>query len=189
MEHALIENAAWVGSMTEREKAATYDVRDVANFVLDSAEQRGIPITNLALQKLLYFIHGWFFSIYETPLIRNKFEAWQYGPVQRVLYNQFKHLKDQPIKGVRATYLNPDTGKPDYREPKLRPDHAAVVEQVLMKYEKFTAGELVDESHAEDGPWEYVWKQAEEAVYPGMKIPDAIILDHFKRLRPILTLH
>lgn len=166
-----------------------YDVRDVANFTLDFADQRNLKLTNLALQKLLYFVHGWFYAMYDEPLIKNKFEAWQYGPVQRVIYDQFKTFKDTPIRGVRATYIDPTTGEPVYRAPRISSEHADVIRGVLQKYENHTAGQLVRESHIEDGPWEYVWQQAEEVVYPGMKIPDVLILDHFKRLTPILTFH
>lgn len=166
-----------------------YDVRDVANYVLDSADRRDIVITNLSLQKLVYFIHGWFYSIYDQPLVKNKFEAWQYGPVQRVLYDQFKALREKPIRDLRATHIDPETGQNVYREPRIDAGHAEIIEQVLDKYSKFTAGQLVEQSHVEDGPWEYVWHQAEEVVYPGMRIPDSMILDHFKRLQPILTFH
>lgn len=166
-----------------------YDVRDITNLILDTADERQLPITNLSLQKLLYFIHGWFFAIFEEPLIKSKFEAWQYGPVQRVIYNQFKVCKDQPIRGIRATYIDPETGENVYRPPAVKLDHLQIILQVLEKYEKFSAGQLVEQSHIEDGPWEYVWQQAEEVVYPGMRIPDAMILDHFRRLNPILSIH
>lgn len=166
-----------------------YDVRDVANFTLDYADSRSLDISNLSLQKLLYFIHGWFYSIFDEPLIKNKFEAWQYGPVQRVLYDQFKTFRDRPIKNARATYIDPTTGQSFVKPAKIRDDHAEIIRAVLQKYERYSAGELVNESHAEDSPWEYVWQQAEDTVYPGMKIPDALILDHFKRLAPILTIH
>jgi len=166
-----------------------YDVRDVANFVLDYSDQRGLKITNLALQKLLYFAHGWFYSIYEHPLIKNKFEAWQYGPVQRVIYDQFKAFRDSSIRDVRATYIDPSNGEPVLKPYKIEPDHAQIIKEVLEKYAQYSAGQLVEQTHVEDGPWEYVWQQAEEVIYPGMKIPDSLILDHFKRLSPILTLH
>ena len=166
-----------------------YDARDVANFMLNSAEGRGLEITNLALQKLLYFAHGWFFALYDRPLIKNKFEAWQYGPVQRVLYDQFKVFRDQPIRGVRAKYLDPATGEKVTREPNISPDHAHLIESILDKYSKYTASQLVNESHAEDGPWEFVWQQAEDAIYPGMRIPDELILSHFKHLVSHLTIH
>jgi uncharacterized phage-associated protein len=166
-----------------------YDARDVANFILDSADRRDLPVTNLALQKLLYFAHGWFFAMFEEPLIRNKFEAWQFGPVQRMLYDQFKSFKDGPITGTRATYIDPETGDQVYRVPDIDPNHAAIIEQVLDQYSGYSAGQLVEESHAEDGPWEYVWQQAEDVVFPGMRIPDSMILEHFKRLIPLLTVH
>ncbi|URK89026.1 hypothetical protein LP421_15955 [Rhizobium sp. RCAM05350] len=35
-----------------------YDPRAVANLLLDEADRLGIKITNLALQKLLYFAHA-----------------------------------------------------------------------------------------------------------------------------------
>lgn len=188
MEHSAILERPVRPSASEQAHVS-YDVRDIANFTLEFAELRGIPITNLALQKLLYFVHGWFYSIYDIPLIRNKFEAWQYGPVQRVIYDQFKGFKDAPIRDVRATYIEPTTGDSVYREPQIDAEHAAVICSVLERYSKYTAGQLVRESHVEDSPWEYVWQQAEEAIYPGMKIPDALIQDHFKRLPSILSIH
>lgn len=169
--------------------AVMYDARDVANYILESADIRGVEITNLALQKLLYFAHGWFFAVYEQPLIRNKFEAWQYGPVQRALYDQFKAFRNNPIKGTRAAFLDPETGQKVVRTPQILREHADLIDAVLRKYEDYSASELVDESHAEDGPWEFVWKQAEDAIYPGMKIPDELILSHFKHLVSGLTVH
>jgi uncharacterized phage-associated protein len=166
-----------------------YDVRDVANFTLAFSEARQVKLTNLALQKLLYFIHGWFFSLYDKPLIKNKFEAWKYGPVQRVIYDQFKSRKAGTLDGLRASFIDPLTGNTFFREPHIEVDHADIIRAVLEKYRRYTAGQLVNESHVEDGPWEYVWQQAEEVVYPGMKIPDELIRDHFRRLAPILTLH
>lgn len=171
------------------ERALMYDVRDIANFVLASAEDRDLKITNLALQKLLYFMHGWYFATYERPLIKNKFEAWQYGPVQRVLYEQFKHHQNRPLNGMRATFLNPMTGENIVRRPRIEESDASLIILVLDKYRNYTPSELVNESHVEDGPWEYVWRQAEDSIYPGMKIPDELILMHFKRLPYFATSH
>ncbi|USU13306.1 DUF4065 domain-containing protein [Sphingomonadaceae bacterium OTU29THOMA1] len=164
-------------------------MRDIANFVLASAEDRKLNITNLALQKLLYFIHGWYFATYDKPLIKNKFEAWQYGPVQRVLYDQFKVHNNRPLRGARATFIDPTTGKSVVRKPVVSIDDAHLIYAVLDKYQNYSASQLVNESHVEDGPWEYVWHQAEDAIYPGMKIPDELILLHFKRLPYFITSH
>lgn len=167
----------------------SYDARDVANYILDRSDEKGLKISNLALQKLIYFVHGWFYAFYDQPLIRNKFEAWKLGPVQRVLYDQFKAFGARPIVDMRAKFIEPSTGQKVFRVPIIEEDHAAIIDSILQKYEKFSAGELVELTHVEDGPWEFVWKQAEESVYPGMHIPEELIAAHFKSLKPILTLH
>jgi len=58
-----------------------FDPRSIANFMLDEADRVGVGITNLALQKLLYFAHGIFLNETKGPLVSGYFEAWQYGPV------------------------------------------------------------------------------------------------------------
>lgn len=166
-----------------------YDVRDIANFILEKTDLRGVKVSNLALQKLLYFAHGWFYSIYDKPLIKNKFEAWRFGPVQRVLYDQFKDFGSLPIQGRRAKFIDPLTGEGVFRPPLIDKSHTDLIDLILEKYARFTANQLVRMSHVEDGPWEQVWKQAEDAIYPGMKIPDELIYRHFKSLGPIFTLH
>lgn len=166
-----------------------YDVRDIANYILEDFERRDIRLTNLALHKLLYFVHGWFFATYDRPLIRNKFEAWQYGPVQRVIYDQFKRFRDQPLGSARVTYIDPESGERRVKKPVIDGADTDLIDAILGRYERYTAAQLVNESHVEDGPWEYVWQQAEEAIYPGMRIPDELILMHFKRLPSFMSLH
>jgi len=61
-----------------------YDPRAIANLMLDEADRRGWKITNLALQKLLYFAHGIHLTKTKEPLVSGYFEAWQYGPVQPI---------------------------------------------------------------------------------------------------------
>ena len=63
-----------------------YDPRSIANLLLDEADRLAINITNLSLQKLLYFAHG--LSLIEDgkPLVSGYFEAWQHGPVHPLVY-------------------------------------------------------------------------------------------------------
>lgn len=166
-----------------------YDVRDIANYILEAFERRDVNITNLALHKLLYFAHGWFFATYDRPLIKNKFEAWQYGPVQRVIYDQLKGYRDQPLRGARVSYIDPESGLQRVRAPVIEKADSDLVDVILSRYERYSAAQLVNESHVEDGPWEYVWQQAEDAIYPGMRIPDELILLHFKRLPSFMSIH
>ena len=58
-----------------------YDARAISNLLLDMAGAGGIPVSNLALQKLLYFAHARHLVEVKQPLVTGYFEAWQHGPV------------------------------------------------------------------------------------------------------------
>lgn len=54
-------------------------------------------ITNLKLQKLLYYAQGINLALYDTPLFCENIEAWPHGPVVREVYNRYSPNKGNPI--------------------------------------------------------------------------------------------
>ena len=56
--------------------------------------RRGIrdnkPVTQMKLQKLVYFAHGVHLAEFGEPLINEKFQAWEYGPVVPEIYAAYK---------------------------------------------------------------------------------------------------
>jgi uncharacterized phage-associated protein len=89
---------------------APYDSRIVANYLLDLASDRKLTLTQLVLYKILYFAHGWYLSSFDKPLLTQEFEAWQLGPVVKVLRDQFEKFGKRPIT-ERAEKLNIYTGE------------------------------------------------------------------------------
>src|SRR3569833_2250149 len=85
-----------------------HDARAVANAILDAASQQGLVLSNLKLQKLLFFVHGQFLLEVGEPLIDGEFEAWQHGPVHPVVYAAFKDWGPRDIVG-RAESFDPVT--------------------------------------------------------------------------------
>ncbi|MDA1322534.1 MAG: DUF4065 domain-containing protein, partial [Proteobacteria bacterium] len=75
------------------------DVREIANAVLDVAEANGFVLSNLPLNKIIYFAHAWYLAQYNEPLVDSAFEAWQHGPVHPQVYRQLRTFGDKPIKG------------------------------------------------------------------------------------------
>jgi uncharacterized phage-associated protein len=137
------------------------------------------PISNLALQKLLYFAHGHFLIRTGTPLVQGAFEAWTYGPVHPAVYQAFKCEADRPIK-MRAVARNVMTGA---TLPIALPDNAEVRRQlrdVLRSYGHLSPGRLVDITHAPKGPWATVVNKAKTSVALGLRIPDTVTLECFK---------
>jgi uncharacterized phage-associated protein len=54
-------------------------------------------ITNMKLQKLVYYAQGVYTGIVETPLFKETIEAWTYGPISPDLYHKFKIFENKPI--------------------------------------------------------------------------------------------
>ena len=160
----------------------SFDGRAIANFVLDFCQERGRPITNLALQKIVYFCHVWYLVEYKRPLVKHKFEAWTHGPVLQYLYRDFKEFEASPII-KRSKSLNLQTGEYEVAECNLFGAEKDLVESVIEFYSRIKPGTLVALSHTEGGPWEAVWNHEGE-INPGMKIQDEEILAFYGHRKP-----
>ena len=162
---------------------AGYDGRAIANFVLDFCDSRNRKVTNLALQKIVYFCHVWSLIELNRPLVRHKFEAWEYGPVLPYIYREFKKFDRSPIVG-RATRIDPADGIHRVVEYNFDSEVDSLVNEIADFYSRLRPGDLVDLSHAEGGPWHRVWNHG-GAANPGMKIDDAKIVEFYsKAVRP-----
>lgn len=157
----------------------SYDARSVANLILENASQKKLLITNLALQKLLYFAHGLFLVSYKRPLVGGYFEAWQYGPVHPLVYQSFKAAGDQPIS-FRATGRDPLHGTELPLVTPVDDDVNEIVERVRFMFGTISPGRLVEISHAKGAPWDFVVSQADARVAFGMRISDDVISSRFK---------
>ncbi|MGY9047690.1 MAG: type VI toxin-antitoxin system SocA family antitoxin [Rhodobacterales bacterium] len=159
--------------------SGAYDPRAIANLMLDEADRRSTKITNLALQKLLYFAHGIYLTKTKKPLVSGYFEAWQFGPVHPAVYRAFKQNGSEPIT-FRAVKQDPLTG---LTRELAKPNEIEVVDLVsdVMRFiGPMSPGRLVDLSHAKDSPWYAVVDKARTNVAFGMRIPDNLILDRFQ---------
>ena len=155
-----------------------YDPRAVANLMLDEADRLGIRLSNLVLQKLLYFAHGIYLMQTKTPLVSGYFEAWQHGPVHPAAYRAFKDAGRSAI-AFRASAQDPMTGAPREMKTPNDPRLIGLMQQVLNSYGRMPAGRLVDLSHAKDSPWWYVVDKSRTEVAFGLRIPDTVILGRF----------
>ncbi|WP_270448721.1 Panacea domain-containing protein [Lactobacillus delbrueckii] len=74
-----------------------FDVFRVSNFVIDTAKENNVELTNLKLQKILFFLQGFYLHKYKKRLINGEFAKWQYGPIEREVYDCFKSNGSSPI--------------------------------------------------------------------------------------------
>lgn len=154
-----------------------HDGREVANFILDYAEKNSIVVTNLALQKIIYFCHAWFLVSANKPLIKQNFEAWEFGPVLPYLYRSFKGFGENKIT-ARATKLDPKTGDKIIAKVDMEKSEESLLEDIVSFYSRLSASQLVEQSHVLGGPWYEVWHY-EEKINPGMQISNQAILSFY----------
>ena len=158
-----------------------YDGRDVANRILDICDELHIDISNLALQKILYFCHVWSLIQLGRPLIRNQFEAWEHGPVLPYVYQEFRRSGADSITS-RAEKLDKATGVNVIANALLNEECENVVAEAVNFYARLSPSQLVGLSHVRGGPWWTSWEHQGE-INPGMKISDLDIARYYSAIR------
>jgi len=119
------------------------NVFDVANYFLKRQEPDvGDFMSNLKLQKLVYYAQGFHLAILDTPLFSERIEAWEHGPVCVDLYHHYKGLGSTPIP------IPYDADAYDVFGEKTR----EVLDMVHKYYGQFSAWKLRNLTH-EDTPW------------------------------------
>jgi uncharacterized phage-associated protein len=117
---------------------APYTVDQVADALIHLSRERGIEITNLKLQKLLYYAQAWYLVFADKPLFDADFEAWVHGPVVPRVFRRFKEYRWNPI--TEMVDVPADSPLKEY------------LEEVLNTYGRLSATQLERLTHQED-PW------------------------------------
>lgn len=129
---------------------STVKVLDLADFLVCYFNKQGIPLSNLKLQKVLYYIQAWHLVYFEgNPLFEEQPEAWVNGPVYRDVYQHYKGYGDQPIKPEDCSEENFLTTKASLG---LTEKQEEFLEEVIKKYGFMEPFKLVYLTHAEK-PW------------------------------------
>jgi uncharacterized phage-associated protein len=160
---------------------APYDSRIVANYLLDLASDRKLTLTQLVLYKILYFAHGWYLSSFDKPLLTQEFEAWQLGPVVKVLRDQFEKFGKRPIT-ERAEKLNIYTGEYEPVASVMAPEDKTFVSNIFDSYQHYSAWELSEMTHESGSPWDQLWNSPNPVGRLALRIKNEDIKAHFSGL-------
>jgi len=111
----------------------------VADYFLYFCRQHGDVLTNLKLQKLVYYAQAWHLALKDAALFPEPIEAWVHGPVIPTLYGRFKQF------GWKAITDEPQS-------PSFTNGTAKHLEEVFSVYGHFSAWDLERMTHQEE-PW------------------------------------
>jgi uncharacterized phage-associated protein len=115
------------------------NVLDLSEYVLSLLDvESGDTISNLKLQKILYYLQGHFLAVFDKPLFEEKIEAWKFGPVIGNIYQKYK-IYDKCIP----------TDNLEYDISNLTEDEINFIKNIYDIYSNFSAKRLVEMTHSE----------------------------------------
>ena len=149
------------------------NVEDVAQIIINYMNAEEEPhITNLMLNKLLYFAQGHCLAETGKPLFEDDFEAWEYGPVIPKIYHKYKVCGSNNI--VSADYVK--------EESILNDEQLDLLERVLEKYSIYSPTKLVDITHEQGTPWANV-TQNKKKIETHLPLTKQQIKEYFQNHR------
>lgn len=128
---------------------------DVAAYFLAKVEvEDGELISNLKLQKLLYYAQGNHLALHGEILFPEPIEAWNHGPVVPSVYHEYKHY------GASNIPCPEDFDATQYGE-----DVQDFLDEVYSVYGQFSAWKLRQMTH-EEPPWKEAFENGRTRISP-----------------------
>lgn len=159
---------------------APYPPKAIANAFLQRAFNDKKVVGQLKLQKLVYLAHGYYLALTNgTPLVDEAFEAWDYGPVCRTLYYEFRDAGRDPLRRL-ATDLDWEAdGEAPVPAPTDDSNVNRVINFVYSTYIDRSPFALSDLTHKTGWAWDRT-RQADTYHLKNKDIDNNWIADDFK---------
>ncbi len=127
---------------------------DVAKFILCIANANGDLITHLKLQKLLYYAQAWHMVNFDgKKLFDDDIQAWQFGPVIKSIYDNFRDFGRNPI-------ILSDEDCEDYSLTEIQKTY---ITEFCEEFLRYSATELVGMTHNEE-PWKKAYELGNNTI-------------------------
>ena len=120
-----------------------YSAMKVARYIIAHESEQGRSVTNLRLQKLMYFVQAQFLVERNKPCFDAEIEAWSFGPVVPETYHVFKFYG--------ASEIPPRNIEEDLEW--IYPSDRDSIDMILDDCAQYSTTTLIDITHRQK-PWE-----------------------------------
>lgn len=129
-----------IGSGDMKEK---YNALDIAKYLICKFNNENNTITQLKLQKLLYFIEAYYMAYYDKKaLYIEDFYAWTYGPVIKEVYDKYKiYMSEAIIEDDCNNIITLDNETVDS------------INTICSTFGNHSAYDLIKITHLQGSPW------------------------------------
>jgi uncharacterized phage-associated protein len=124
------------------------DFLNVAPYFIKRAYQEGTEMTNMKVQKLLYYSQSLHLALFDEPLFENEIQAWRYGPVCPPAYRFYSEFGDKQLPMPEENVLSEVPNETKY-----------LLEKVWDCFSGYHAYLLSDRTHNE-----FPWLKAREGL-------------------------
>lgn len=140
-------------------------VLDLARYIVNYSNKKNYSISNLKLQKLLYFVQAYYlaFTPSHEPCFSDEIEAWDFGPVVPCVYREFKSFGGGDIPTVTSSYrLKIENNfwsvqAEPFDEDCIDKKDRKIINSVVDNFGSYSASELVQLTHRQT-PWKEAYK-------------------------------
>ena len=144
----------------------SYPAIVVANEIIKLANSEKVDITPMKLQKILYLANGLYYKRRGEKLIKEKFEAWNYGPVVRSVYAAYKDCKgnniDEPVDELvhlqGLTFVKSSSIE-------VEDDDLKIIKEAWDNSKNLSAFTLSAWSHNKNSPWDKAFNADPKTPY------------------------
>lgn len=141
---------------------------NAARYFIIRAYEDGLEaeMTNMKVQKLLYYAQSLHLALYNEPLFEAEIQAWRYGPVCPPAYKFYSEFEAQqlPIPQQESLLQLPSEKK-------------ELLEEIWEYFGGYHAYRLSDMTHGE-----FPWKKARKGLPPQASSTEPILLNDMKEL-------
>jgi uncharacterized phage-associated protein len=120
-----------------------YSAIHLSKYIVSKCVSDGHPISNLQLQKMLYYIQKDYLSR-DDQAFSDDIEAWQFGPVVPEAYYRFCGFGAMPITIAYDVTINPED--------------AEKIDPVVEEKRRLNPWDMVTETHKPNGAWDQIYK-------------------------------
>lgn len=148
-----------------------YNAIDVARYIIKYCNEQYADVSNMKLQKLLYFVQAFFLveteKGYGYPAYSDKIEAWKSGPVIPTAYEEFKKFYGAlPNIPHQKSYLAPDPEnhwgikRINYDDSMISEHDKKGIIEIVDYFKDWADNDLVKLTRRQD-PWENAYSPQE----------------------------
>lgn len=134
-----------------------YNVLDVSRYIINYSNKKDYGISNLKLQKILYFVQAYFLIQTCSPCFKEKIEAWDFGPVVPKAYCEYKQYGCSDIPTTKSFIMIDkdniwNSKRVEFKEIAILDDDKSLIDKVVDKFSEYSATDLVELSQHQT-PW------------------------------------